>query len=60
MSRPDGRENYEFRKVEIVLGGLARADGSARFSFGEVVAHFTLSLVLNYEPGQVAAERSRR
>ncbi|KAJ1310529.1 hypothetical protein OPQ81_007259 [Rhizoctonia solani] len=34
MSRPDGRTNDQLRKVEIELGGLARVDGSARFSFG--------------------------
>ncbi|KDN40659.1 hypothetical protein RSAG8_07988, partial [Rhizoctonia solani AG-8 WAC10335] len=34
MSRPDGRSNEQLRKVEIELGGLARVDGSARFSFG--------------------------
>ncbi|KAL5636220.1 hypothetical protein ACGC1H_004888 [Rhizoctonia solani] len=34
MSRPDGRSNDQLRKVEIELGGLARVDGSARFSFG--------------------------
>ncbi|CAE6434394.1 unnamed protein product [Rhizoctonia solani] len=34
MSRPDGRANDQLRKVEIELGGLARVDGSARFSFG--------------------------
>lgn len=34
MSRPDGRKNDEHRKVEIEVGGLARVDGSARFSFG--------------------------
>ncbi|KAG8704409.1 exosome non-catalytic core subunit rrp46 [Ceratobasidium sp. 394] len=34
MSRPDGRKPDESRKVEIELGGLARVDGSARFSFG--------------------------
>ncbi|CAE7197205.1 unnamed protein product [Rhizoctonia solani] len=34
MSRPDGRANDQLGKVEIELGGLARVDGSARFSFG--------------------------
>lgn len=42
MSRPDGRENNECREVEVELGGLARVDGSARFSFGEDIAYFML------------------
>ncbi|ELU43768.1 3' exoribonuclease family domain-containing protein [Rhizoctonia solani AG-1 IA] len=33
MSRPDGRANDQLRRIEIELGGLARVDGSARFSF---------------------------
>lgn len=42
MSRPDERENHEFRKVEVELGGLARVDGSARFSFGQLITHSIL------------------
>ncbi|QRV86791.1 3' exoribonuclease family domain-containing protein [Ceratobasidium sp. AG-Ba] len=34
MSRRDGRKPNESRKIEIEFGGLARVDGSARFSFG--------------------------
>ncbi|KAG8746133.1 exosome non-catalytic core subunit rrp46 [Ceratobasidium sp. 414] len=41
MSRPDGRKPNESRKVEIELGGLARVDGSARFSFGRALASVT-------------------
>ena len=38
MQRADGRSSLEMRKIEIELGVVPRADGSAKVSFGDTVA----------------------
>ncbi|KAL0953073.1 hypothetical protein HGRIS_007273 [Hohenbuehelia grisea] len=37
-TRQDGRKNDDLRTVDIAFDGLARVDGSARFSFGPAVS----------------------
>lgn len=38
-SRNDGRQPSDLRNVALAVGQLSRADGSARFSFGEPKTH---------------------
>ncbi|KAG5349561.1 hypothetical protein C0989_003115 [Termitomyces sp. Mn162] len=43
MSRLQGRQPYESRAIQITFDGLARVDGSARFSFGPISALSSVS-----------------
>ncbi|KAJ6584354.1 ribosomal protein S5 domain 2-type protein [Mycena capillaripes] len=43
FARSGGRKTSEFRSLKINLDGLARVDGSARFSFGDTVAVASVS-----------------
>ncbi|KAG6852338.1 hypothetical protein C0991_000583 [Blastosporella zonata] len=43
MSRLNGRQPHELRPIQISFDGLARVDGSARFSFGPIAALSSVS-----------------
>ncbi|KAG6828752.1 hypothetical protein H0H93_014754, partial [Arthromyces matolae] len=43
MSRPHGRQAHQSRPIKISFDGLARVDGSARFSFGPIAALSSVS-----------------
>ncbi|KAG6828297.1 hypothetical protein H0H92_008457 [Tricholoma furcatifolium] len=43
MSRSNGRQTHETRSLQISFDGLARVDGSARFSFGPISALTSVS-----------------
>ncbi|KAG6910399.1 hypothetical protein DXG01_010754 [Tephrocybe rancida] len=43
MSRLQGRQPHELRPIKISFDGLARVDGSARFSFGPISALSSVS-----------------
>ncbi|KAG6873129.1 hypothetical protein C0995_002503 [Termitomyces sp. Mi166 len=43
MSRSYGRQPHELRAIQITFDGLARVDGSARFSFGPISALSSVS-----------------
>lgn len=45
FTRYDGRTAYETRSITISLGELARADGSARFSYGK----FSVQVIARFE-----------
>ncbi|TFK32434.1 ribosomal protein S5 domain 2-type protein [Crucibulum laeve] len=42
-TRHDGRQDHEFRTLNISYDGLARVDGSARFGFGDTSALASIS-----------------